>query len=245
MLDKKDFSKSLFPELDEEALKKAQKESRRKWLAQKSVNFGLEYCSTAMFCGKYGIPLLKPYMGTIPKCYTTFGDITIAGDPNCCVTGCDYDYLIDRMWNNPDKYVEKLSRYLCITNPDYSLRPNHPLSVQIANVYRSHAVGFYMQEHSIPVLPSMMWSSTNSHEFCFDGFSKGGAVLVSTIGTLKDDRSKVYFRNGFEEMLKHISPDAVILYGDVNDELLSWLPKQLDIHHYDHNRFKRARNHGR
>lgn len=245
MLDKRDFPKSLFPELEEEARKKAKKESKEKRLAQKSINFGLEYCSNAFFCGKYGIPQLKPYTCTIPEQYTTFSEITPMGNPDCCVTGFDYDYVIDRLWIHPEHYVEGLSHYKCITEPDYSLKINHPLSVQIANTYRSHVIAYYMQEQGIVILPSMSWSSTASYDFCFDGHSKGGAVLVSTIGTLRDERARMYFRLGFVEMLKRISPDAVILYGDINEDILSWLPKQLDVHHFDHNRYKRARNHGK
>lgn len=121
MLDKRDFPKSLFPELEEEARKKAKKESKEKRLAQKSINFGLEYCSNAFFCGKYGIPQLKPYTCTIPEQYTTFSEITPMGNPDCCVTGFDYDYVIDRLWIHPEHYVEGLSHYKCITEPDYSL----------------------------------------------------------------------------------------------------------------------------
>ena len=84
-----------------------------------------------------------------------------------------------------------------------------------------------------------------SYDFCFDGHSKGGAVIISTIGALKDERARMYFRLGFFEMLKRISPDAVILYGDTNDEILAWMPKQLDIHFHEHERYKRARNHGK
>ena len=46
-------------------------------------------------------------------------------------------------------------------------------------------------------------------------------------------------------MLNRILPGAVILYGDINEEMLSWMPKQLDIHHFNHYRFNRARNHGK
>lgn len=229
----------------EEVARKDNSQSETLKVDLKNKFFGLEYCSDAIFCGKYGIPKLKPYVDAIPKHYVTFSEITAIGDPNSCVTNFDHDYVLDRLWNQPYKYVEKLSRYYCFAEPDYSLKINHPLSVQIANTYRSHVVAYYMQEHGVPVLPSMGWSSTVSHEFCFDGHSRGGAVLVSTIGTLRDERSRMYFRLGFSEMLKRISPDAVILYGDINDELLSWLPKQLDIHFANHERHNRARNHGR
>ena len=239
------IQESLFPEIFEETRNKSREKSKEKWLEQKSKIFGLEYCHNATFSGKYGIPLIKSYTGTIPEEYITFGEINPVGNSHCCVTGFDHDFIIDKLWDKPESYVATLSRYMCITDPDYSLKANHPLCVQIANTYRSHAIAFYMQEHSVPVLPSMSWSSTQSYEFCFDGHSKGGAVIVSTIGTLKNEKARMYFRRGFEEMLMRISPDAVILYGDVNDELLSWMPKQLDVHHFDHQRFKRARKDGR
>lgn len=246
MLENKDFQKSLFPEIEEDAHKKKAKQSpHEKWLARKSKNYGLEYCSNAIFSGKYGIPLLRSYQDSIPEFYTTFSNINSIGNPNACITGFDHDYVIDRLWYAPEKYVEKISHYKCMAEPDYSLKANHPLGLQIANTFRSHTVAFYMQEHGIIILPSMSWSSTPSYDFCFDGHSKGGAVLVSTIGVIKDERARIYFRNGFIEMLKRISPDAVILYGDINEEILSWMPSQLDVHHFDHNRFKRARNHGK
>jgi hypothetical protein len=245
MLDDKDFQKSLFPELEADALQQRKKASKEKWLAKKNVNFGMEYCNNAIFSGKYGIPLLKPYLGPIPEQFITFSETKTAGNPYCCVTSFDHDYVIDRMWDAPDRYIEKLSHYMCLAEPDYSLKVNHPLSVQISNTYRSHAVAYYMQEHDVNVLPSMSWSSTMSYDFCFDGHSKGGAVIISTIGALKDERARMYFRLGFFEMLKRISPDAVILYGDTNDEILAWMPKQLDIHFHEHERYKRARNHGK
>ncbi|MBQ7634319.1 MAG: DUF4417 domain-containing protein [Bacteroidaceae bacterium] len=240
------FQECLFPEFEEEPLQqKAKISPHDKWLSLRSKNFGLEYCCSALFSGKYGIPLLNAYTASIPKSFITFGELSSTGDPNSCVTGFDNDYIIDRLWTAPNRYIEKLSRYQCMAEPDYSLKVNHPLSLQIANTFRSHAVSYYMQEHGIMVLPTISWSSTPSFDFCFDGHSKGGAVLVSTIGVLRDERSRMYFHIGFNEMLKRISPDAVILYGDVNEEIMSWMPKHLEIIHVCHNRFKRARNYGR
>lgn len=205
----------------------------------------MEYCKNAIFSGKYGFPLLKPYTGIIPQRYVSFSETCDTVFPNSCATTFDYDHVIERIWKNPRKYIGRLSRYDCMAEPDFSLKVNHPLGMQIANTFKNHSLAFYMQEHGINILPSMSWSSTMSYEFCFDGHSKGGAVLVSTLGTLRDERSRNYFRNGFLEMLKRISPDAVILYGDVNEELLSWMPRQLDIHIHKHERYNRARNYGR
>ena len=242
---KKIFQESLFPELDQDALKLLKQKSKEKYLIRNNKMFGLEYCKDAIFSGKYGIPLLKAYTGPIPERYTTYSNVTYLGDNSCCVTGFDLDFVLDEIWDNPEKFAKKSSNYLCVTEPDFSLKINHPHCVQIANTYRSHAIGYYLQEHGSVILPCMGWSSTMSFDYCFDGHTKGGAVIVSTIGTLRDERSRRFFRLGFNEMLKRISPEAVILYGDINEEIDSWMPKQLDIHHFDHYRFKRARNHGK
>lgn len=139
--------------------------------------------------------------------------------------------------------VNFYSKYLEVL--DISMKISDPLAVIIANAFRSHSSAFYYQEHGCHILPTMKWASTQSYEVCFDGYEKGGAVIVSTIGIQKDERSRLYFKNGFKEMLKRISPDAVVLYGNAYDWIWELMPSQLDVHHYEHERFNRMRQHGR
>ncbi|MDO4190628.1 MAG: DUF4417 domain-containing protein [Bacteroidales bacterium] len=208
------------------------------------VVLGLRYCSKARLSGKYGVPMIKAYRGAVPDKFITYSDSTRVTDYSCGVVSFDSDNVLERVWNNPEKYIPILSRFSCVGEPDFSLKLEYPLSIQIANTFRNHALAYHMQESGINVIPSMSWSSTVSYEFCFDGHEKGGAVVVSTIGTLGDERSNMFFRLGFEEMLKRIAPDVVVLYGDVNESLRMWLPQQLHVCVVDHNRFKRARKHG-
>ncbi len=206
--------------------------------------FGLRYCFDAIRSGKYGIPKIKAYHDTIPENFVTYSDHSTSKDFSCGIVSYDEDKVIERIWKKPDKYIPFFSKFQCVGEPDLSLKVKYPLAIQISNTFKNHALAFHMQEHGIKILPSMSWSSTESYEFCFDGHEKGGAVIVSTIGTLRDERSSMYFKLGFQEMLKHISPDAVVLYGDTNDRLNEWMPRQLHIINVKHNRFKRARNHG-
>ncbi|MBR5652786.1 MAG: DUF4417 domain-containing protein [Prevotella sp.] len=235
----------LFPDFDSLITKPRDDKAKEKWFDQKCRNFGLELCTNAIKSGKYGIPLLPAYTGTLPNKLITFSEINNLSDTDAGVTGTDYDFELDKIWYNPDKYISSLTNYKCFAEPDFSLCVGSPLSVQIANTFRSHVIAYYAVEHSVKVLPNMSWSDTRSYDFCFDGHSKGGAVMVSTIGTLRDERSQMFFQSGFMEMLRRISPDSVLLYGDVNENILSWMPSQLHIQHVEHNRFKRARKHGR
>lgn len=235
-------SLSLFPEYEQAANKDLVKiKAKERWGERKNKNFGLELCSGAKFCGKYGIPQINAYNDGIPKRFITFSEITSMGSPYIGVTSSDYDYVLEELWNNPQTYTATLAKYKCFAVPDFSLRVGDPLSVQIANTYRNHAIAYYMQEHGVKIMPAPSWASTPSFEFCFDGYVKGGVVLVSTIGALRDERSVMYFINGFKEMLKRLSPDAVVLYGDVNDAIQTVLPSQLYVVFANHERYSRAR----
>lgn len=236
---------SLFPEFDKEnsmtAIKKKEKE---RWQKKKDSYFGLEYCSTAMFNGVFEIPFIKAYKGSLPKRFITLSEIDETGNPSTGVCCCDYDYILDELCETPKSYLSTLSKYHCIVEPDLSAKIGTPYAVIIGNMFRSHSTSLCFQNNGIPVIPMMKWAMPNSYDVCFSGYEKGGAVFVSTVGALQDSRSRMYFKHGFNEMLKRISPDCVILYGDINDWTLSLMPEQLDVHHYPHERFERMRSYG-
>ena len=59
----------------DETQKASSKASRKAYTEfQKLKNFGTEYCDTAMRCGKYGFPLLKPYYGSLPEYYVSISN---------------------------------------------------------------------------------------------------------------------------------------------------------------------------
>ena len=62
------FQKSLFPELDQDALKLSKQKSKEKYLIRKNRMFGLEYCKDAIFSGKYGI-LFYMIIGLVIKSF--------------------------------------------------------------------------------------------------------------------------------------------------------------------------------
>lgn len=198
----------------------------------------------AIRSGKYDIPLLKPYNGVIPENFITIGEAKYSTDYTAGVACFDDDDVLLRFLKNPDRYIQYLKNHPCTAEPDFSMKIKDPLSCQIMSIYCAHVLASYMASKGIPIIPTMMWSDKRSFEFCFDGHSRGGVVLVSTIGTLRDERSRMYFKDGFFEMLKRISPETVILYGDINDMIMSWIPKSLDVRHVNHNRFNRARKNG-
>ena len=97
---------SLFPEyISDNKIYAAQKREKQRWQFCKSRNLGLEYCANATFQGKYGIVLIKKYTDTLPNRFITLHETNTIGSPTIGVVGFSYDYELERLTNNPQKYA--------------------------------------------------------------------------------------------------------------------------------------------
>lgn len=236
----------LFPYFDWEAKADIAKEkAKERWKLKKSENLGYEYCNDAIFSGKYGITKLKSYTDELPGRFITLDDINNTGAPNVGVLGFSYDYKLTLLEEKAHYYIPILSRYKCLGEPDLSIKVGDPLGCAVANTVRSHNIAYRYQKAGCKIIPTMKWSDEASYDVCFSGYEKGGAVLVSTIGVISDERTIIYFSNGFKEMLKRISPDAVVLYGEKKEWMNELFPSQLEVLHIENERIKRMRRNGR
>jgi hypothetical protein len=123
------------------------------------------------------------------------------------------DYQFERIWNQPYQYMDRLRQFDCALTPDFSMYLEMPLAMQLWNVYRSRMVGQLMQDFGVTVIPTLMWSTEDSFDFCFDGIEPGGVVSVSTIGVKKDKESRKYFDMGMDEAIRRLRPSHIVVYG--------------------------------
>lgn len=123
------------------------------------------------------------------------------------------DYQFERVWNNPEKYVDVLMDYDCILSPDFSLYMDMPMPMKIWNIYRSRQIGAYYQSQGIKVIPTISWAEPETFEFCFQGIPKGSIVSVSTIGVKQSKDALQIWEDGMREMIRVIEPSAILVYG--------------------------------
>lgn len=123
------------------------------------------------------------------------------------------DYQFERIWNNPHKYMERLTQFDCALTPDFSLYLNMPEAMKIWNIFRSRLIGQIMQRYGIEVIQSLSWAGPESLEYCFDGLEPGGTVSVSTIGVKNDADAWALWQAGMDEAMKRLAPKNVIVYG--------------------------------
>lgn len=123
------------------------------------------------------------------------------------------DYQFERLWNNPEEYIDILKQYECILSPDFSLYMDMPMPMKIWNIYRSRLIGQYYQSQGIKVIPTLSWAEEETFEFCFEGIPKGSIVSISTIGVKKNKEALKIWKAGVDELIRRIEPSTILVYG--------------------------------
>ena len=167
--------------------------------------------------GKYDTPQILPTYN-MPEVKEWIGFNYVLSDKNPEGKGVHFfidDYQFERVWNNPQAYIEKLQKYAAVMAPDFSPYGDMPLATQIFNHYRKHWVARFWQDNGITVIPTIR-SSTDprSLEFYLDGEPIGGVVAISSMW-VKEKDEEIYnaAKAEWDGMIKALNPSKILVYG--------------------------------
>ena len=166
--------------------------------------------------GKYDIPEILPtYKLPEIKQWIGFNYVLSDKDPEGkAVHFFIDDYQFERIWNNPDAYVEKLKQYVCVLSPDFSPYGDMPMATQIFNHYRKHWVGRYLQEQGVNVIPTIRASTDDRcYEWYLDGEPKEAIVCISSMWATTSDEIYQSFLKEYNTMFETLKPIKVFVYG--------------------------------
>ena len=201
--------------------------------------YNLELFNPEACDGKYQMPIIENN-NYIPKDLMGFNYAKSSDNKDTGIHFYLDDYQFERIWNNPDDYIEILEDYECILSPDFSLYMDMPLSMKIWNVYRSRLIGQYYQTMGIRVIPTIQWAEEETFEFCFDGIPEGSVVSISTIGVKRDKEALDIWKNGMDAMIKKIKPSTILVYGGE----LEYDYKDIKVIYYDNKVTERMKENG-
>lgn len=164
--------------------------------------------------GSYDIPEIFPEH--LPEVTRWIGFNYMLSEKNPEGAGVHFfvnDYQFERIWNNPDRYIERLSKFAAVASPDFSQYGDMPFCLQLFNHYRKHWVGRYLQENGIHVIPTIRASTDErSKGFYLDGEPCGGSVIISSMYTTKAENREIY-RQEYDAMFDALKPERVYIYG--------------------------------
>lgn len=114
-LDMEEFGFELFDPFEEHEKFEEQTQKR----VEDIVNLGLGQFNGEGF---YDIPKIKPCY-EVPEIKEWIGFNYVLSDDDPTGKAVHFfvdDYQFERVWNDPERYVEKLKQYVCVATPDFS-----------------------------------------------------------------------------------------------------------------------------
>jgi len=174
--------------------------------------------SMADYDGVYEFPVIQP-THSIPNRLIPFSKAISCKDHDQWVHFYQDDYQFERIWNNPKRYLRILKRYNGVILPDFSVYRDMPLVMQLWNIYRSRAVGAWLQLNGIEVVVNIRFGDSRTYDHSCDGVSKRCVIAVGTNGTLDDKDDRHYFEEGLEGVVRRLEPIAIVVYGRTPDDI--------------------------
>ena len=167
----------------------------------------------AKFSGEYDFPVIKG-CNEIPRNLITFSK-ALKERRNFHQWVCFYedDFNFERLWNSPNRYLEVLKKFDGVILPDFSVYYDFPMALQIWNIYRSRAIGCWLESNGIKVIPNLRFGDHQTFDCCCDGISRHGVICIGTLGCIKDKHYRSIFEDGLEYIVNKVKPNTLLLYG--------------------------------
>ena len=213
-------------------MKRSVVDSAAKNAASLSDGCNPELVKGAEFDGVFEIPVIKkPKKLIVPDLLVPFSKVDRANSKACAVCEYENDTEFKDLLVHPDEYVALLKQYQGFVSPDCSVYRDMPLAMQITNIYRSRAIGYYFQKHGVYVIPCVRWGDERTYStkilperIAFLGVEKHSIVSVGSYGQLKDKVNRYYFEAGMDAMMETLEPDIVLVYSQMPDAIETKYP---------------------
>lgn len=199
--------------------------------------YNLDLYDKTEISGKYDIPKIYS-VEYMPDDLLGFNYVTNTTDKSIGIHFFLDDYQIERVWNRPEFYINKLKDFDCVLTPDFSLYSDMPKSMMIWNTYRSRLIGQLMQKAGIIVIPTVSWADETTFDFCFDGLPQESTLAISTIGVKQNQSKYKVWQSGVDEMIKRCRPKKLMIYGGKVDYQF---PKNIITKYYENKNISRLK----
>lgn len=94
-----------------------------------------------------------------------------------------------------------------------------PLAMQIWNIYRSRAIGHWLQTNGVMVIPNIRFGDRRTYRICCDGIAKKCTIAVGTYGTIKQKIDRDIFAKGLDIIVKQLYPTVIVVYGSAPESI--------------------------
>ena len=172
----------------------------------------------ACYDGELEIPCIDAQWA-VPTKLLSFSKAIGGKEYDAWVHFYEADMRFERLWNRPERYLPALRKYAGVITPDFSVFRDMPLVMQQWNIYRSRAIGHWLQENGMPVITNVRWGDERTFELSCTGVPRGAAIAIGSHGCMKRERERKCFAEGLDYAVDRLRPQTLIVYGTAPDAI--------------------------
>ena len=174
----------------------------------------------AHYEGEFEIPRIKAEQAH-PSKLVSFSKALSRTDYDAWVHFYEDDANFERLWNHPNKYLPILRHYPGVITPDFSVYRDMPLVMQYWNIYRSRALGHWLQENGVSVITNVRWGDLRTYDLCCTGVPTNAIVAIGSHGCVKLLQERSHFEQGLAYVVDRLKPKAIVVYGTAPQSVFS------------------------
>jgi len=210
---KKTIEGDLFPDFVSE-ISKSRAESELSVHYQKKRHLDNQHLFHQDQAGYMDFPVLDKYTGTVPKLLVSFDHArTAVTHSGAFVHFYIDDYQFQRVWLNPQNYLDLFRQFEGVLGTDFSQYSNMPYPTRMNNAYKNRLIGRFLQDEGINYIHNVTWSKPDSYEYSFSGIPQQSIIAINCTSILRCDYSKYLWRKGYDEAIRRLDPLKIIRYG--------------------------------
>lgn len=167
----------------------------------------------ASYTGAIGMPVLQPVLAE-PCGLIAFSD---AMHPKCrdfdkFVHFFEDDYILERFWNNPKAYLNKLSQFKGCTGMDFSVSWDFPIIEKGHNHFRNSVCTYWLQSNGLNVIPQARCEGDDGDDV-LAGFPKHSSIAIGARSMVRDKRDREVLKRSVRYVVDELEPANLIWYG--------------------------------
>lgn len=161
-----------------------------------------------------GMPIMNPET-LVPTGMISFSEAMRQGDPDYSqyVHFYENDDKLERFWNNPFRYLGKLSKFEGFVATDFSTGPDIPDPVRRYNVYRNQLTGAWLQSLGYRALCNVRCPAFE-HDYFLTGVPRRSLICVGAVGCIKNRKDRQRFQGGLIRIVHELEPMGIVVVGE-------------------------------
>ncbi len=179
---------------------------------------------------------VKAYTGHVPQQLIAFSKAAKSKTHRACVHFYEFDYMIERFWNAPRKYLKMLKEFPMVISPDYSVSYDVPDAVNEWNIFRNYGLARIMQLQGIKVIPNIPVSLPRLYDKVFDPLEGSGIYAISNVRAHANYFTRHEWYKFVREAIHRLNPKALLIYGN------RMLVSGVQAFYYENENLNRLRN---